>query len=504
MTDPTPRLAVAPQGCPSCAPHSRAAAFRWPRNPYLQTALAYARRWPVRLAALWYLCFLLLATWFVYKQQFVWHMGSRDQQQYQMAHTPIDPERGGGVAAVALIAVMALFALPLLGVLFGAAREHVTDWRGTLLPHSRRPHLAFLAAATAAIVPLTASAFYAASPFSVPTLLAANLAIAALAGWCATLPPRGTAAVGLAAVALFALRPVRVEYETMLLHQDPTGAALALIAATLACAGVWVRLALIGESTAASRADDSLRLGHSLGFRRRTPDEHLAAMPLRRRVVLWRVPSSPGHLPAACATGLLALVVGLCLTQDRRHANNAPLAFPLAGLSVIVPMAAVASQWARRLPSLGYELSRPTTRRAFVRDLGLALAADLATWWAWLTAAGLAAIAFALLYMAPRDRPPYSVLTVTRTLAIALVTSLVLQFVLYAALAWVMRLQAAWAIYLLTVIGVIAAGFTLPYTLFLTSNHGPLAPAAILTSLTALGLLLTTTAHRHWLRTDLR
>jgi hypothetical protein len=416
-------------------------------------------------------------------------------------------EAEGGLAAAGLIALGLLFLFPVLSVTASHARDGLTDWRASVLPRYRSPQLCVGLSVTLALTLLTPLLLYAAVPFSPLSLLAISFLIAATIGLLSTLPPKAAGLLAILMVAIAAFRDVRVGLDYMLLYQRPGLAASLLIISTAALAFVWTRLALLPERPVRSELaqGESLRLSTSLGWRR-SPGQSFVAMPQWRRVRLWRIPTSPGILPAACAIGMVLLVVALAKLppKDDRYSvgTAAPVAAGLAGLSLILPLGAIASEWSRRLPFIGYELTRPISRRRFVRDIASAYAMDWFSWWSCLTAGGFVAILFALNFDR-REGEPLMTHAAVALLTLAFIASALMQVLLGAVLAFPLRTQSKWAVNVTAAFS-LAAVCALFITLIVKARDWPASYTLTFLSVLALSAVSTSIySYRSWLRADL-
>jgi hypothetical protein len=160
-----------------------------------------------------------------------------------------------------------------------------------------------------------------------------------------------------------------------------------------------------------------------------------------------------------------------------------------AVMSVLMPIFCVTATWMSRRRSMGYELTRPVPRERFVREFGLAMAADLAEWWLWMTAAALVP----LLVWGPPLR--------AADVVAMIVLSAAEQVLAFGILATVLRLRSPHASEgsIMTSIIVVVA----PIMVTTSIPRTPALTLMIAAGVAALGAALTYDAYRRWCEMDL-
>lgn len=491
MNNPAPAIASVQQ---RIAAHNTAP--RWPRNRYLQAALMYPRRWTFRFAALWAAVFAGLICWGLYEQALHDPTTTHTARIQQMRSSPVRDE----FVAVVLTIFLAVFLGPALLSIHSHMKDRLTDWRGTVVPNYRMPHLLVGAIAVLTTVVAMTSLFYSLACFNPPALFALTFGIAAMSAWMATIPSKIAALLTLSVVSLFGLFSVRLAIASALLYHDPTAATIGLIIAILILFAAWIRLAFLRQDTVGKLAHQSLRLGAGAAWRR-NPGRHFTNMSLRKRVQMWRVPVNSGWMPLAGGALIFLLIAGLGWWNHDQYRDHGIVSVPLACLSILLPVIAVSSQWMRRLPSLGYELARPVTRHAFVRELGLSLAADWLVWWFWLTLGGAAGAAFAIYWSDIIQTTPGLVLS---WIYLLLGLSIALQILYFGVTAWVLHFQTDWTVYVTATACVVA---TIAAFIWFVNHFrgGSLPPTAEIVAVPAIiGIFLVGLAYKNWLAVDIK
>ncbi|HZZ44300.1 MAG TPA: hypothetical protein VFE58_15300 [Tepidisphaeraceae bacterium] len=483
--------------------NARINARSFPRSPYIHAALMYARRWNFRLSALWlmvYFCFCAVLVTLQIWDQSEWdsdrpnypNVFSRTYQINEMQHGAPHIER-----TIFVFACLAVFAGPALMAIHGHLKTRLTDWTATLLPRYRSPHLTIAILCTITIVAFSCTLFDLAIPYSPTAMLAVGVMLAALTAWLCALPQRLAALLAIMTLAIFSFKSIDTDLTFMLMRQDSAGSAFFLTFSTLALAGAYFRLYFIGESNSSRQQAEHLRLGAPR--LRRHGNKSLESHSLFRRIALWRVPTSSGLLPIAAGAGLFLLIVTICLMQSKSGRNYTLLpAIPLACLSFFIPVMAVGSQWLRRLSSLGFEFTRPTTRGAFIRDLGLSLAVDWFTWWLPMTLGGFAGAVFSVDYANPHFFYNVPMWEVAMYFAAYSIPVQILHFGLLASIA---RFQIPWLIYCAITVSVLLSLF---WIIVVVDNHLIWMLLEIPGAFVVGGVILIAHAGYGWMRVDLK
>jgi hypothetical protein len=214
-----------------------------------------------------------------------------------------------------------------------------------------------------------------------------------------------------------------------------------------------------------------------------------------RRARHWRLVI--GHGRAGPLAGAALAVAGLVHVLVSSRSGDAEIALfmimPLV-FSLIVPVTMTASLWPQRWHMLAGESLRPVKSRGrFFREQGAAMAWELASCWAWLTAGGFTAT---LIF-----RPSW---LLTTQAACTLLVSAAAQVFLFAVSVWVLRLRMGlflnFGVLMLTLafVGYAARQVEGPGSDVLRTPSPAWAAALV-----AIGTLITLDAYRRWLKTDL-
>jgi hypothetical protein len=196
-----------------------------------------------------------------------------------------------------------------------------------------------------------------------------------------------------------------------------------------------------------------------------------------------------GRLPWAMG----AILAGTMLLLPRiTGSNKAPDAGALAGMLLIVmvlPPVLAIGHWARRWPSLGYESLRPASRDAFLRELGLAMALDLAEAWIVIMTATILPLTFWVPDL-PRE------LLVSGFLPLSVAVAVII----FAMNAWVLRLRSGALSYAAMIV---SAAWPLLPILLNDNGVGARTALPIAAGLLVLAAIVTLDAYARWRRTDL-
>jgi len=409
------------------------------------------------------------------------------------------------------------------GFLVASVTAHVvqllTPPRGHLVPRLRKAALSAHVLLTALIVLGLATVWphpsvsytdsdYHAVSVSVPlhALALASLLIAQLA-WTQLAPVVG--AFSLLAWVVLSLAAVRTAVLRVLLGQSPLlEATVALVALSLFVA-LWIAIARRRDRpTAIDPIIEALtrKLGHS------DPRAATAALPssahaipalaaprrldTRTRLRLHRRAASAGN-PAAF-TGLLtgAFLVLWVLSFQFFGIGEADPMTPrvLCFMASIVPVLVVtATAMENRGPLLAHGLLLPTPRPQFVRELGLAMLANLLTTW---VAAILPVLAWAAFPTPVIIRPTPAALASIVSISAAY------QLLAFGAAAWILRLTHRLAI-TFALAGVCSLGVLIMIDAGVGARHpSPMLVAAITTALAVVGLAFTLTAYARWAHSE--
>jgi hypothetical protein len=413
--------------------------------------------------------------------------------------------------------LMAFIFLSLAGTgpaaVIGHAKQQIADARATLMPGFRAPHVVVataLSLAALVVMPLLTHGV-----LGVPLLgLIASVAVVSVAfSVLAYFQSVASVAIALGATAFLLLDPVREAGYAMLLGQS-NGLALIVLTVSLFALGwiVW-RLATLREGmpeynrVLGGRSDYAWRDGRteapSADVARPSPITRLqlAAADRRLRAVRnvfaarawprvqhWMLSGEMSGAKWMGGVALAALLTAIPAITGQAKGDYGIVALA-ALMSVLMPVFCVTATWMTRRRSMGYELTRPASRQAYVREFGLAVAADLAEWWMWLT---LAALVPVLVWGPP--------LRVADVLAM-LVLSAAEQVLAFGVLVSVLRVRspnASDGSIMLSVVMVVV-----PIMTTATIPRTPITTLMIAVGVAALGAALAYDAYRRWCETDL-
>jgi hypothetical protein len=350
---------------------------------YAQVARTYVHRWP-----LWLIAAVLVAYFYLlYGGAFRISMKS---------------ERLTFLACLMWITAWAS------GTVAAHVKQQFTDASAALVPGYRTPHLLIGAIAmllVAAILPALAAP---ALTFSTPAVVGMALIVAGSTAWFMQVQ-NFTAGIVCNLLWLSLLnRRVVFALGAMLEWKNEVLAAALVALGLAALIALWMRLArmhegmreygrrslsvaLVGPGNANPAAVRSTDTWFESMLRRPVHTQCIAAANLWNRVRhlratgLGRWPWLMGALMAGSMIAIPWFTGG-----PNNPAIGALESFIL--VAMILPAVSTIGHWGRRCAALGYESLRPASRPRFVREIGLAIALDLAEAWVAVTSAALFAV----------------------------------------------------------------------------------------------------------------
>jgi hypothetical protein len=388
------------------------------------------------------------------------------------------------------------------GTVAAHVKQQFTDASAALIPGYRTPHLLIGAIAmlfVAVIVPALATP---ALTFSTPAVVGMALVVAASTAWFLQVQ-NFTAGIVCNVVWLSLLnRRVVFALGAMLEGQNEVLAAVLIALGLAAFIALWMRLARLHEGMPeyGRRSLAMALVGPGVPVVRSTDTwfESMLSRPVHTRCIaaanLW---NRVRHLRA---TGLGrwpwlmgALMAGsmIAIPWFTGGPNNlgAGAIESFVIMLMILPGVATIGHWARRWPAMGYESLRPASRQRFVREVGLAIALDLAEAWAAVTLAALLAVWV-------WDPQAAVELVMSGFLLLATAVSIAMFGVSW----WVLRLRNS----ALTAVVMVLTGLA-PLAPLLAKRFyagtGWTAPMAL--GLLVIGALVTFDAYGRWCRADL-
>jgi hypothetical protein len=225
-------------------------------------------------------------------------------------------------------------------------------------------------------------------------------------------------------------------------------------------------------------------------FSRKVPAD--AGGSLWGRIRLWRVGMLNVRHPAGLVLMFpILLVISYLFGSGTRLAIRGSVEFPICFgflYSVGVPIL-----WVQSWPRLGYELLRPTTRRDFCRQMGLAIACELFEQWLWL-----------LLFLGFVAAIWFPALLRTWDLAVYLALLACMWFGQWAATAWAVSYSRSLFLLIPVVMGI----SYVPYKMWQRYETSPMPFATEYYLKLALGMMLLWVvvlylAYRRWQRLEL-
>ena len=282
-------------------------------------------------------------------------------------------------------------------------KEQLADVRSVLLPHFRAPHVLVAVVGIALMILFVPAALGGWLKLSPLGFAAVVMLIAALTAWLAYLQSVPATGIWIAMGLLTLSKTVRLELidaldgtsHTAALVLLATGAALlfALIVRMIRLnedmpeygrqpITMWsLRPAMTGDRTLRLAAAETHWLNAALAHRaykiKRLSNIYEAGF--WRRVARWRIVTGPGWAPWIVGFALAIWATVMPWWEAAR--NRSPVPEGVATLLPFLALPFVAFGWLRRWHSLGYELTRPGTRRGMFLEMGAAMVIDLLEAW---------------------------------------------------------------------------------------------------------------------------
>ena len=435
---------------------------------------------------------------------------------------------------------LALFMLGgTLAGMFGAfvaahAKEQLADARARLTPGFRTPHLvvaaAVLLAGTVGLIAFTlwrhamlpGERGWPQVQVSPVGFAAIVLAAAAALMWMSQLQSAPVVFAIILGGALTLVTPGGRSFAADVFAGKRAGEAIGLL--TLAVAGLvalWWRLAVMHEEMReyfrqegfnriggrpAMTGDRSLRRAAAAetdrfnewlrGAGRLERVTNISNAGFWQRVRHWRLVIGHGYLgPLMAAVLVVVMGIGYAVASplSKEMALGLFIVLPTA-LSLTLPIAVSAAFWPQRWYALPMESLRPAlSRRRLMLEHGTAMAWELGSVWAWLTACAFAGTLFV--------RPDW---LLSQQAACTLLICAASQVFLFAVCVWVLRLRLGMSVnFLILVLAVAFVG----YVARVVESEAPKslrAPSPLWAAvLVAMGVVIALDAYRRWLKTDL-